>query len=254
MAYSSIKKIAHSIGLYPQARWFNSHVLNRAELHQEKAEAAFYAKFIHQGDLVFDVGANFGEKTRAFLRLGANVIAFEPQPECMEELKACYGRNPRLRTVQGVLGAKPGKHTFYIFENKGACSLIRDWGWGGAIESEIQVSMFTLDQMIAQYGRPSFIKIDVEGYEYEVFKGLTKHVPCLSFEYHLREDDIVKTINCIHHLATLGELQMNITPYVDLVFLYPQWLTKEKFLQLFPAEILKKQEYSYGDIFVRISA
>jgi hypothetical protein len=55
MAYSSIKKIAHSIGLYPQERWFNRHILNRAELHQERAEAAFYGDFIHQRDLVFDV-------------------------------------------------------------------------------------------------------------------------------------------------------------------------------------------------------
>ena len=69
----------------------------------------------------------------------------------------------------------------------------------------------------------------------------------------LGEDDIEKSVNCIHHLATLGEFQINITPYINLVFLYQRWLAKEKFLQLFPAEILKRQEYSYGEIFVRIA-
>lgn len=43
----------------------------------------FYSKFIKADDLVFDIGANIGTRVKIFLKLGANVVAFEPQPDCI---------------------------------------------------------------------------------------------------------------------------------------------------------------------------
>jgi hypothetical protein len=39
----------------------------------------FYRNFIRNGDLCFDIGANIGTRTEAFLELGAKVVAVEPQ-------------------------------------------------------------------------------------------------------------------------------------------------------------------------------
>ena len=39
-----------------------------------------YAEFVHEGDLVFDVGAHVGDRIASFRRLGARVVAVEPQP------------------------------------------------------------------------------------------------------------------------------------------------------------------------------
>jgi hypothetical protein len=47
------------------------------------------------------------------------------------------------------------------------------------------VETITLEQMISTYGRPFYIKIDVEGYELNVLKGLQTAVPYLSFEVNL---------------------------------------------------------------------
>ena len=54
-----------------------------------------YAEFVKPGDLVFDIGAHVGDRVRAFRRLGARVIAIEPQPALARTLRLLYGRDPR---------------------------------------------------------------------------------------------------------------------------------------------------------------
>ena len=124
MNYTIIKKISHKLGLYQQARWFNRHWLNREELHREKKDLTFYSKFIKKGDLVFDVGANYGEKTRVFLMLDATVIAFEPQPDCKNELKNRCGNNSNLLLLELALGSKTEKRTFYVRSHRGASGFV----------------------------------------------------------------------------------------------------------------------------------
>ncbi len=45
----------------------------------------------------------------------------------------------------------------------------------------------TLEQLIAEHGRPYFVKIDVEGHESEVLRGLRQSIPLISFELILPE-------------------------------------------------------------------
>jgi FkbM family methyltransferase len=250
LAYTAIKKISRPLGFYRQARWFHRHFLNRNELNQEKADLTFYSSYIHKSDLVFDVGANYGDKTRVFLKLGARVVAFEPQADCLEELEARCGRNRRLTTVQAAVGSVSGLATFYVRARRSVSGLIEDWEED--VESMIVVPTVTLDQMIAGHGKPQYLKIDVEGYEYEVLKGLTEPVPYISFEYHLKREDIEKTIKCITYLSRLGAISINITPAESLLFAYQEWLTNDEFLEVFPDDISGKHAYRYGDIFVAI--
>ncbi len=58
----------------------------------DEAAAAFYAQFAGLGDLVFDIGANVGTRSKVFARLGCHVVAVEPQPDCAAILRACLGR------------------------------------------------------------------------------------------------------------------------------------------------------------------
>ena len=59
----------------------------------DQKKLKFYSQFIKKGDLVFDVGANLGNRTKIFLKLGARVVAIEPQPFCMSRLKSFYQKN-----------------------------------------------------------------------------------------------------------------------------------------------------------------
>jgi len=55
-----------------------------------------YAQFIRPGDLVFDVGAHVGDRVASFRRLGARVIAVEPQPALYRTLRLLFGRDANI--------------------------------------------------------------------------------------------------------------------------------------------------------------
>ncbi|MDD5633944.1 MAG: FkbM family methyltransferase, partial [Candidatus Omnitrophica bacterium] len=63
----------------------------------------FYARFIKKGELCFDIGANIGDRTGVFLKLGASVIAIEPQENCVKRMIEKFGKNKRFKVVQKIL-------------------------------------------------------------------------------------------------------------------------------------------------------
>ena len=69
---------------------------------------AFYREFLGPGDLAFDVGAHVGSRVRAWRKLGARVVAVEPQPDCVRVLRLLFGRDPQVVLVTDALGAQPG--------------------------------------------------------------------------------------------------------------------------------------------------
>jgi FkbM family methyltransferase len=77
----------------------------------------------------------------------------------------------------------------------------------------IKVPTITLDTMIESFGQPEIIKVDVEGYEYEVFSGLTVKSGKICFECH--EEEIQKLHNIIEHLLGLGYNQFGLIGYFD---------------------------------------
>src|SRR4051794_34568481 len=67
-----------------------------------------YSQFIRPGDLVFDVGAHVGDRIGAFRRLGASVVAVEPQPALVRTLRLLYGRNRAVTIEPVAVGREPG--------------------------------------------------------------------------------------------------------------------------------------------------
>lgn len=271
MGFERAKELAFRLGLYRQARWLNRHLWDRKELRQEQLDRVFYSQFIKPGDVVFDVGANYGQKSRVFLRLGAKVVACEPQPDCREELQRRCGRNPRLEVVASALGSSQGEASLYVRTHRGSSGLVRDWASNYThVEAEIRVPVTTLDSVIAQFGAPTFIKIDVEGFEWEVIKGLSQGVPLIQFEFHLTDhehklsaDNISRTIKVIDHLSQFGELRLNIAPAESSVLGFAEWLPKDDFVKRFesldPSRFAKlfpnvPATESYGDVFVRMTS
>lgn len=162
----------------------------------------FYEQFVNGGDLCFDVGANIGNRVTPLLQLGAKVIAVEPQESCYKVLRARFGT--KISIVTKGLGEKEGVQKFHISDTSTISSFSEEWinsvkdarfkehNWNKTIEVEIT----TLDKLISKFGIPSFIKIDVEGYELEVLKGLSQPIKMISFEYTVPELTN-KIIECI---------------------------------------------------------
>lgn len=246
-----LRQAASSLHLYRAARWVQLHTVGRESLAVQRKNAAFYGSLVKPGELVFDVGANRGDISDALIQVGARVVAFEPQPDMCQTIRDRIGGSADLQIRECVLGAEPGEVKLFVNKNHtGQSSVLEEWPT--EISQAIPVPMSTLDREIETFGRPSYIKIDVEGYEHEVLKGLRSHVPLVSFE-HTRDNEkgAEKVRACIDHLRSLGRsLEVNLTPAEDLTFTYPRWLSAEEFLEIYPSKLVGV-EYRYGDVFVR---
>ena len=86
--------------------------------------------------------------------------------------------------------------------------------------------------MIKKYGIPNFCKIDVEGYELEVLKGLSKPIKTLSFEYTIPEF-IDKDVDCNEYLNSLGKIVCNYSSADSMELAYSEWKNPEEFIPFF---------------------
>ncbi|MDZ4791574.1 MAG: FkbM family methyltransferase [Hyphomicrobiales bacterium] len=179
--------------------------------------AALYAQFVKPGDLAFDIGAHVGNRVAAFLALGARVVAVEPQPAAFRVLRRLYGQNPYVTLVHAAVSDAPGALTMRLnTANPTVSTASLEFiasadgapGWEGQRwDAEITVEALTLDQLIRRHGRPSFVKVDVEGLEDKVLSGLSRPLPALSFEFTTIQRDVARA--CLAELARLGAYRFN---------------------------------------------
>ena len=177
----------------------------------------FYAQFIGPGDLCFDIGAHVGNRLFVWSQLGARVVGVEPQPLCLALLRRWYGRRPQVTLVDAAIGAARGEETLWVSpDTPTVTTLSQPWiravqqtdsFAGVAWEPGTTVTVITLDDLIARYGEPAFCKIDVEGYELEVLRGLSLPLAALSFEYIAATQAMAAA--CIDRLEELGDYRYN---------------------------------------------
>ena len=195
----------------------------------------FYRQFAKPGDLVFDIGAHVGNRARALAALGCRVIALEPQPDFARMLRLLFGRNSRIEVVEAAVTGASGEEWLDVSERTPTVSTTaaawrearaREPGFGGVEWGRrVRVRTLTADALIARYGRPAFIKIDVEGGEPAVLDGLTMAVPALSFEYLPGAIDEVRA--CVDRLWVLSgesryEFNWSVGESYELAS--PEWL------------------------------
>lgn len=249
---SGLKKVSLNLGLYGPARYLYRHVINRNQLAQLAANAAFFRSLVRpHGCLCFDVGANIGEMAESLLKAGYRVVAFEPQADCIAEAEArCRRFGAAFRAKQAAVGAANGEAILHVHTTRAHSSLVSGWGEKD-VEGQVKIPMTTLDDAIAEFGAPGYVKIDVEGWELEVLKGLSQPVPLTSYEYHLIEGGAEAALACLDWVRRYGPVAVNITPSEELRLGFPEWVTPDEFKRRFPAEFTGRPEWSYGDIFVK---
>jgi FkbM family methyltransferase len=191
-----------------------------------------YGQFIHDGDLVFDVGSHVGDRVASFSRLGARVVAVEPQPALVKVLRLLHGRNPAVTVEPVAVGREGGSANLMINPSNPTVSTASQEFVGAAHnapgwESQrwtktIRVPVTTLDALIAKHGKPAFIKIDVEGFEAEVLAGLTQQVRALSFEFTTIQREVARV--CIERCRVLGYTRFNSALGESQLLIHEQWV------------------------------
>lgn len=140
----------------------------------EQEETALIQRMLGKVDMFVDVGANLGYYTCLALQNGKAVIAFEPQKQnlqCLFQNLIANGWREGVEVYPVALSEKPGLLTLYGASGPSA-SLVRDWaGYSPRFSQMVPVS--TLDNILGGRlaDRRLFIKIDVEGAEYQVLSG-----------------------------------------------------------------------------------
>ena len=216
-----------------------------------------YGQFVRPGDLVFDVGAHVGDRIAAFRRLGARVVAVEPQPALVTTLKLIYGRHGAVAIEPVAVGRSAGVVELKLNIDNPTVSTASEAfiaaadgapGWAGqAWTRSIRAPVTTLDALIARHGTPSFIKIDVEGFEAEALAGLTRPVAALSFEFTTIQRDVAAA--AIERCAALGYAHYNAALGESQNLVHAQWQSAVDIARWLAALAV---EANSGDIYARL--
>lgn len=200
---------------------------------RQRALRRLYEPYVGPGDLVFDVGAHLGDRSAAFLGLGARVVALEPQPHLARWLRRLVGDRKELTLIESAAGPAPGTAELAVSDATPTVSTLAQ-GWRTQVqernpsfrnvrwERRIEVPVTTLDELIAEHGVPRFCKIDVEGFEADVLEGLSQPVEALSVEFVSGGLDVAEA--CVRRIQQLGDYRFNVVLGEGRSYLFSEWI------------------------------
>jgi FkbM family methyltransferase len=238
-------------------------VFRRQAAEQRRQEFRFYDSVVGRDRLlIFDIGANAGHKANIFRQLAKRVVCVEPTPSAIESLRRRFRYESRVNIVPKGAGDSEKSCQFHVFNEVGAYNTVstklvealRTASFDFCVPQlapaqSITIEMTTLDALIRQFGRPYYVKIDVEGHEVAVIRGLSEAIPLVSFECNLPEftEETMECIGRLSRIAMDATFQYVITE-PPVAFESKRWMSPTEL-----TETIRHGRLGYMEIFCRSS-
>ncbi len=223
--FSGPDKWPRSYGLVRSLMIYYGKPKRRAEMKE------LYGQFVGPDDLAFDIGAHVGDRSRCWAQLGAKVVAVEPQADLATWLRWAFKGWDTVTVVETGLAAEPGMASMHISPTNPTVTTLSS-GWIDSVtkddsfkdvawQAPVQVPVTTLDRLIESHGLPAFCKIDVEGFEAEVLKGLSQPIKALSIEFLPAVIDVA--LEAVDLLEALGRYRYNVSYGESMALTLADW-------------------------------
>lgn len=154
------------------ARWLYQRWMARRDYEDLFGRALLAA--VDGTAVVWDVGANVGLYTGQFLVRGAReVVCFEPAPAAVRDLQGKFAHDARVLICAVALADSTGTAPFFA-DGAAPTNRLGSAPASSAARRTVDVPVRRGEDLVAEHKAPAptMIKVDVEGYEWEVLKGL----------------------------------------------------------------------------------
>ncbi len=205
--------------------------------------------------ILFDIGANRGLYSDANAKDYESIVLVEANPSLCSFLSSKYQQNPLIH-IENVIVSNKSSETFYISNADTISTVDPEWIHQSRFSKNYSwrpvdgLPTVSLDALVQKYGKPTHIKIDVEGYEYNVIQSLTTKVDSLCFEWaEEKKKEILLTLEYLKNLGfTRFAIQME-DAYVYTVQPH-EWMSYQDIWNLMSMNCDEERKDKWGMVWV----
>ncbi|HMD64045.1 MAG TPA: FkbM family methyltransferase [Stellaceae bacterium] len=180
-----------------------------------------FQSFLQPNSVVLDIGANFGLYTAtsaSLMRDHGRLFAFEANPHTFELLKRTLYANrlahkPNIIAVNALIGESAGRGKLHYLPQFLGGATMTDIGKGGEAKRSIELDMITIDEFLPDGLAVDLVKIDVEGHEPFVIRGMRKTIrrsPKIRIFIEFVESFLSHTVGADQFAAEIESLGLRI--------------------------------------------
>jgi FkbM family methyltransferase len=187
----------------------------------ESAVLPVFRSFLQSSSVVLDIGANFGLYTAVagcFVKQQGRLYSFEGNPHTYELLERTLYANrlshlSNVVAVSALVADSPGTRTLYYSPRFLGGATMSDVGHWGATKRSIEVEAITIDEFLPENITIDLAKIDVEGYEPLVLRGMQKTIrrsPEVRIFLEFVEAFLAETVDAASFVEEIDSLGLRI--------------------------------------------
>lgn len=225
----------------------------RALFRPNDCQTRFYQSLLERSPkgTILDIGSNNGSKAEIFRNLTDFVVAVEPDPDLANLLRSRF-RFRKVRVLESAIGAFNGKLELLRFPGHEAYNTAVQV-WADSVEAakhlpkpvKCTVAVCDLQTLIDRYGPVKYVKIDIEGWEWEAISTLTTRVPFVSMEFNL-PDFQSGLERSLKHLGAMGYLFNVAIAEPPAALEWAEWLPAYEAI-----ETIVRSGWRYSEVFAK---